>query len=191
MLDKLKLFTNANAQGMHAFEAAGLGVAPFEFVGVLHNEGSSCDYCGTRISLECWIKGAGGGQFKVGSDCIRRIGDAALAEAHRWDHGRLAHVAALRERREGAAKAALRAWIEENRPALALLPHSRGHKHWRTREPLTLLDEILHGLIYESAPKVRELAKWAQARLASETEKNARFFPGQNAMGCTAGPDNG
>ena len=63
---------------MHVFENAGLGAAPFKFVGYVEARGSSCDYCGTSI-MGCYlIKSADGRRFKVGCDCVRKTGDVGL-----------------------------------------------------------------------------------------------------------------
>ena len=68
---------------IHPFEKAGLGKAPFKFVGmreiafvipgVMNKAGGSCDYCGTGIRWACDIVGADGKRFKVGTDCVRKV----------------------------------------------------------------------------------------------------------------------
>lgn len=66
---------------MHKFEAAGLGKAPYQFVGMTieHYQaypgaplqvGGSCDYCGQGIVNTFWFKSADGKKFKVGCDCF-------------------------------------------------------------------------------------------------------------------------
>jgi hypothetical protein len=68
----------------HPFQAAGLGLAPFRFVGVTENmwspcpgvaakPGGSCDYCSASIRYEFHIEGADGSHFKVGCDCVMKI----------------------------------------------------------------------------------------------------------------------
>lgn len=67
----------------HPFEQQGLGKAPFKCVGVTENvftmpdgsskAGGACDYCGTGIRWEFWIKGVEG-KFKVGCDCVAKTG---------------------------------------------------------------------------------------------------------------------
>ena len=81
---------------LHPFERAGLGLAPFKFVST--NEkwfqanagglfkgpskpGSSCDYCGTGIAHEFWCVSSDGKKFKVGCDCIEKVGDVKLLAA--------------------------------------------------------------------------------------------------------------
>ena len=84
---------NAEHVGKHAFELAGLGLAPFRFVGMRENamalpDGStkaagSCDYCGTGIRYEFSILSADGKRSVVGCDCINKVGDAGLMRAYK------------------------------------------------------------------------------------------------------------
>lgn len=80
--------------GMHVFERAGLGKAPFKCVGFHVSKyqacqgapvqpGSSCDYCGTGIMYVCEIKSADGNRFKVGTDCVYKTGDGGLIRAYK------------------------------------------------------------------------------------------------------------
>lgn len=80
-------------QKYHQFEIAGLGQAPYRFVGCRENwfvagdgsyrkPGGSCDYCGTGILWEFWLESADGRRFKVGSDCVlKHDSDKALRVA--------------------------------------------------------------------------------------------------------------
>ena len=86
---------------VHVFEKAGLGKAPFKFLGfedssasanaagmvrkcdpsgveVWTKPGGSCDYCGNYIVAFCWIQDANGKKFKVGSTCAKKTGDRGL-----------------------------------------------------------------------------------------------------------------
>lgn len=71
----------------HVFESAGLGKAPFRYVGL--NEavtstgrpGGSCDYCGTAIQYCCEIESADGKAFVVGCECVKKTGDKGLDKA--------------------------------------------------------------------------------------------------------------
>jgi hypothetical protein len=65
---------------MHPFEKAGLGVAPFRWVGAF-NRDYNCEFCGTAIVINCRVQDANGKEFIVGSDCILRVGDAHLGNA--------------------------------------------------------------------------------------------------------------
>ena len=80
--------------GMHAFERAGLGKAPFRCIGVREEvfkatpdaprqPGTCCDFCGTGIMVVCVIQDATGKRFKVGSDCVAKTGDKGLIKAFR------------------------------------------------------------------------------------------------------------
>lgn len=75
---------------LHPFERAGLGKAPFRFVGITESKfqaapgepvkaGSSCDYCPAAIMTVCHIVSADGRRFKVGCDCVRKV-DAKLGK---------------------------------------------------------------------------------------------------------------
>jgi hypothetical protein len=100
-----------------------LGVAPFRFVGMTENAfrnpdgttkaGGSCDHCGTGIRWECHVEDANGRRFKVGNDCIAKVGDHKLIKA--------SHAAKLErqrearaEKREAERQAAIQAQRERN-----------------------------------------------------------------------------
>src|SRR5262245_4254165 len=72
------------AATVHPFQRAGLGLAPFRFVGLdtcIHKAshdapaqpGTSCDYCSTGIMYVCHIESSDGKRFKVGCDCVRKL----------------------------------------------------------------------------------------------------------------------
>ncbi len=79
--------------GMHVFERAGLGKAPFRCVGaheeyITHPDGTtqasgSCQFCGMGIRNVFMIRGADGKMFKVGSDCVARTGDEGLIKSYK------------------------------------------------------------------------------------------------------------
>ena len=69
---------------IHPFEQAGLGMAPFRFVGLTESvyvsapgapaqPGTSCDFCGIGIRYVCLIESQDRKQFKVGCDCVRKL----------------------------------------------------------------------------------------------------------------------
>lgn len=82
---------------LHPFEAAGLGLAPFKFVGCYKNvfvacpgapakAGGTCDFCYQGIMYCNTVQSSDGKQFVVGCDCIRRLGSAdnrLLSQAER------------------------------------------------------------------------------------------------------------
>ena len=132
----------------HPFEKAGLGKAPFSCTGVSENVwdngdgttkgGGVCDYCGTGIRWEFWIKGsvAGARQFKVGCDCVAKTGwgidrflevRAAHTRARRQAGAesrraaRQAQVAAERAQRAADRQEATQAWRDANSALVARL----------------------------------------------------------------------
>jgi hypothetical protein len=82
--------TGTETSTIHRFERAGLGKAPFVFTGMTEKvhcvpggtpvAGSSCDFCGTGIRYEFWCRSADSREFKVGCDCIHKIGDRGLIQ---------------------------------------------------------------------------------------------------------------
>lgn len=115
----------------HVFERAGLGVAPFTFVGCEHKTyqacpgapiqpGGACAYCGTGIVVHCIIRDANGREFAVGNECVRKTGDAGL----RKDQNKA--LTAARHAREDARIAEGVAWAAEHRDALESVCEKRG-----------------------------------------------------------------
>lgn len=62
---------------VHCFEAAGLGHAPYIFLRVV-TRSSACEFCGTPIVFQFWLRSKEGFEFFVGSDCIYKSSDAGL-----------------------------------------------------------------------------------------------------------------
>jgi hypothetical protein len=152
---------------IHAFEKAGLGRAPFRCVGVEERRGpivvseaggvtttigapgqpmGVCDFCGTGIA-ECYlIRSTDGRDFIVGSDCVRKTGDAGLLrqlEPHLREKRRAAADRA-NERKDARIEAAREALAtnEALREDLSAKPHPRGFNDRATGLPLTALDEL-------------------------------------------------
>lgn len=85
---------------IHPWEKAGLGKAPFRFVGVTEKTytacpgapavpAGTCDYCGNGI-LYCYgIRSADGKEFVVGCECVRKLDKNALVNATEFDKARL------------------------------------------------------------------------------------------------------
>lgn len=74
---------------IHKFEQAGLGKAPFVFMGVEEKRyqacqgapiqpGGCCDYCGEAIVECCIIRSVDGKIFTVGNVCVLKTDDAGL-----------------------------------------------------------------------------------------------------------------
>lgn len=88
--------------GIHPFEKAGLGQAPFQFVGMEEKRGplpmqdaegniipgafvgalgqpmGSCDYCGASLAYCCYVRSADGKTFIVGTECVSKTADPGL-----------------------------------------------------------------------------------------------------------------
>lgn len=149
----MKKTDNAAEVGLHIFERAGLGKAPFRFVGMSVNviqypdgsskAGGSCDYCGTGIANECRVKSADGKLFKVGCDCILKAGDAGLLQAYKTSPDVRRHAAELRWAKDQKKTAELARIISENETLLKSLPHPRGFTDRATGQPLSALDQYV------------------------------------------------
>lgn len=105
----MQTMTNSNSVEspslVHPFERAGLGKAPFKFLGLAQQDriygevilnraeyertgialtttpGGTCAYCGTAIKVLCQILSADGKRFHVGCDCVEKTGDKRIATA--------------------------------------------------------------------------------------------------------------
>lgn len=144
--------SNPEHVGKHAFEVAGLGLAPFRFVGLSENvirypdgsskAGGTCDYCGTGIASECHILSADGQWHKVGCDCIRKVGDEGLFRAFKTSPEYRKHQRDMRRAKDLATREHLDALIADNAARLAALPHPRGFTDRKTGTALTMMDQI-------------------------------------------------
>lgn len=143
---------NAANVGKHCFEVAGLGLAPFRFVGMSENvitypdgtsqAGGSCNYCGTGIRYECVIVSRDGKRSVVGCDCIAKVGDAGLLKAYKTSPEFRAHKRKLAYAKAERVRLELIALIDANRALLATLPHPYGFTDRKTGAPLTRLDSV-------------------------------------------------
>lgn len=126
----------------HPFEKSGLGKAPFSCTHVSENvfrlpdgsakAGGCCDYCGTGIRWEFWIKGSivGARQFKVGCDCVAKTGWGIEGfEKVRADHTRARRQEGAEKRAE-KKREARKAWIDEQHAARAI-EREAATKVWR------------------------------------------------------------
>jgi len=143
---------NPEHVGKHRFELAGLGKAPFTFTGmsenvITHADGSSqaggcCDYCFTGIRYECHCQSSDGRRFKVGCDCIAKVGDEGLLRAYKNSPELRAHKRKLAAAKDAKVTAEIAELIMANKGAWSTQPHSRGFKDRKTGALLTLLDEV-------------------------------------------------
>jgi hypothetical protein len=150
----------------HPFEKSGLGKAPFHCTGVSENvfalpdgngkAGGCCDYCFTGIRWEFWLESADQKTFKVGCDCVAKIGwGVERFEVVRAEHVRARRQAGAQKRRDerqaqfAAQRAqqaaerieATQAWRDDNSALVArlqaysgtndfLLSSAGALKHW-------------------------------------------------------------
>lgn len=147
---------------LHPFERAGLGKAPFRFVGYAYSVGpirtvlpdgivyevgapgqpmGTCAYCAQGIAHIYRVRSADGREFGVGSDCVAKCdADPKLVKAvdtevkKRERQARQARV----ERRKLGLDATLA--DPDVRTKLASVPHPRGFSDRETGRKLTLLD---------------------------------------------------
>lgn len=101
-------------QCVHPFERAGLGKAPFRFLGVEENvikhpdgreqAGGCCDYCYTGIRYEFRILSSDGRVSKVGCDCILKLDRADNRLIKQAEAAKLAIERTKRKQREEARK---------------------------------------------------------------------------------------
>lgn len=179
--------------GIHDFERAGLGKAPFRCVGMHTSLGpirmagpggvtievgspgqpmGCCAYCGQGIA-DCYtVKSADGKTFTVGCDCVRRTGDAGMKKVVN------ALVAKKNREKRHALENADIAYLAEQLgdklddtgPAserLAQLPHPKGFTDRTTGRPLTLLDWYKYMQRACGGSGSRALAKKLRADLAA------------------------
>lgn len=110
---------------LHPFEAAGLGLAPFRFLGLtdMGKVARGCEYCGTGIRYACRIQSADGRTFVVGTDCVLKTStetDTTLALDVR--RAIAEQEAEKREAKREAAHQRLMARVESARQDLAAHP---------------------------------------------------------------------
>lgn len=119
---------------IHQFERAGLGKAPYKYLGCEVRKyqacsdapmqpGASCDYCGQGIMEVHLLLSSDGRRFKVGCDCIRKAGDAGLKAIVNREVSRM--NAEKRHALAMAKAAEARVWVEDQTIAvlLAAEPH--------------------------------------------------------------------
>lgn len=165
--------------GKHAFEIAGLGLAPFRFVGASENlivypdgttqAGGSCDYCGTRIALECHVLSADEKRFKVGCNCIAKVGDSGLMKAYKSSPEYRRMMAAKRSAKATAVFNELSTLISANSEKLAAMPHPHGFIDRKTGNALTFLDQVKWILDHCGASGRAGLLKSLKSKLSPST----------------------
>jgi hypothetical protein len=139
------------AVGVHPFERAGLGIAPFKFVGSYESvfqavpgdpdcpiqPGSCCDYCFQGIRYVCRIRSADGREFKVGCDCVYKTGDKrVITDAKRAENKR--RTEATHNRADAKIEAA-RLLLPTVADKLRVQPHPYT---WQAERGETMLDRV-------------------------------------------------
>lgn len=99
------------SEKVHKFERAGLGKAPYKYLGVTEHKfkaapgepvkaGGSCDYCAMAIMYAVQLQGACGKRFKVGCECGLSVGGAGIEKrVASWQRE---HERGLRKARKAA-----------------------------------------------------------------------------------------
>lgn len=155
---------------IHLFEQAGLGKAPFKFIGmeeIVHKAGnvikagSTCDYCSTAIRYVYWIKSSDGKTHKVGCDCIEKVGDSGLARV-------VSRIQSEARKTKSEAKfkedwTFVNEFLATNSQAMATKPHPRGFTDWKTGAPLTLLDYVTWMKSHSGKAGTGKLVKFLKA----------------------------
>lgn len=142
---------NKDLINKHAFEVAGLGKAPFRFIGFEYKTykahpdapeqcGGSCDFCGTAIKNFCYIESADGKRSKVGTNCISKVNETGIIKAYKSSPEWRAHQAAIRNHKSQKSMEVLELLITDR---LSAFPHPQGFKDFKTGAPLTLRDYAL------------------------------------------------
>jgi glycine cleavage system protein P-like pyridoxal-binding family len=140
---------------IHPFEEAGLGKAPFRYIGAIDQNitqagtvvigeyngvqfettaGGTCDYCGMAIVNMYRVRSSDGKVFKVGCDCLKKV-DIVNPTALKNDVKKAKDAKA--DARIAKAKETLRS--EAVRAALASVPH---HAEWAKAKGMTRLDQV-------------------------------------------------
>lgn len=171
--------------GLHLFEKAGLGKAPFRVMGVSNKVGpirhekngityevgspgqpmGCCEYCGQGIK-ECWsIKSSDGNVFDVGCECVTKTGDAGLTNVVN------AHKAKInREKRKDKGNRD-REFVDETladasaAARLAAMPHPRAAINADYFGSLTALDYAAFMRKNSGNAGLGRLVKWLRATL--------------------------
>jgi hypothetical protein len=137
---------------VHPFERAGLGSAPFRFVGCTREvyvacpgapiqPGASCDYCGTAIMQACWIVGSDGRRFKVGNECVRKTHGKGERLRTQVERAIAKQRTKATHARQDAKIAELEGWMSDPdaRAKLEAAPHP---KQWRADEGGTFAEYV-------------------------------------------------
>jgi hypothetical protein len=144
---------------VHPFESAGLGRAPFRFIGVDYRVGpirianrdgtetqigapgqpmGTCEFCGQGIAECCMIQDADGKRFVVGNVCVAKTNDPKLIDETKRAVGR----AALERKRERdrVRIVGVRAKLERDEALRRVLRNQPHPLLWQAKKGQTMLD---------------------------------------------------
>ena len=153
----------------HVFEIAELGKAPFKFIGVEKvtyqacpgapiQPGGACDYCGTGISIWCWIEDSEGKRFKVGSECVNKVSsDKAFREDAKYAIAR--YRTQERNQKEHQRIQRGRELVSDLAATLRHMPHSQP---WAREKGMTKLDEIQWWFSNAGHKGMLDTTKWLE-----------------------------
>ena len=161
--------------GIHVFERAGLGLAPFRFFrfsvmkfqacqGAPVQPGTCCDYCGTGIMNVCHIRAADGKEFKVGCDCVAKTDDAGLIKAYKQSAEFRQHQRVLRHEQDKARIQDLTALLDKPE-VQAVLKQDKHPSDWYASKGKTFLDYALYVLKAGGARGRADILKGVRRRL--------------------------
>jgi hypothetical protein len=168
---------------LHPFERAALGRAPFRYAGYSENAvkvgdevrpGGSCDYCSAAIRHQFHVRSADGRTFKVGCDCVEKLGRAdnrlvseverkVKALAREANRARTVARKARESDRVEAAFARLADPLATER--LAAMSHPRGFKDRDTGYPLSAAEYVRWMRLHSGHAGRLDLAKWIEKNL--------------------------
>ena len=140
----------------HVFETAGLGKAPFKYLGCFEDRGphkvvingvqcevgapgqpmGTCKFCGQGIAMCCRIESADGKQFIVGSDCVMKTGDKGLKSLVRKEAAKRTKV------READRIEVLRDRLSYDNDLRGMLEGVRHPQDWAAAKGQTMLDQV-------------------------------------------------
>ncbi len=161
--------------GVHVFERAGLGLAPFRFFrfstmkfqacpGAPIQPGTCCDYCGTGIMNVCHIRAADGKEFKVGCDCVAKTGDAGLIKAYKTSPEYRKHQRELAHAKDVVKTDELKEILARPRVQASLQAQKHPNDYFAGKGK-TYLDYINYSLGGSGAAGRASWLKWLRERL--------------------------
>jgi len=195
-----------NETATHVFEQAGLGRAPFRFVGfedtaanadengmvrsstggveMVTKPGGSCDFCGSYITQFCWIRSADDRRFKVGTSCVSKAGDKGLFDKVKRAAGRVRRAKA-KARETARIEAARAAFVAEGSEVRAWLAQYPSPQPWLAAKGKTWADTVEWHLVRarealdgSPIPGAGHSGQFKMAKLIERIQKGTQKAPG-------------